>query len=270
MLIHILNNKIVRKLTKNFFNLENEKIFAITKNTISFIDKRGNKKVRVYQKNRFDFSRNIGMKISGIALSAMASIPVFFGATDTTSTNNGDSDIRSGSTSGNRGTAVEFAVGHHTGASNQTMRGLIQWTLPSGTGTISKIELKLYNGVGAGTVTSVDVHELTRTFTESQVTWNIYSTGNSWTTAGGDYNASIIDSSTSNPNNTWIALVIQGTGATNPLSLDWEDTVGFILKGTPDSGDNYVDYNSKENGSNNPYLEITYSTETFTPKMMMF
>jgi len=182
--------------------------------------------------------------------------------TDTTSTNSGDSDCREGSPTVNRSTAVEFATGYHTSGTNLKMRGFIQWTLPSGSGTISDVVMWLYNTVGTQTLAQVNMHQLTRTFVESQVTWNVYSTGNNWTTAGGDYGATIVDSNTGNTNFTWYSFGVMGSAATNPITLTWSDTVGFLLKAATESGNNYNDWASKEatNTSLRPYLEITYST----------
>ena len=41
----------------------------------------------------------------------------------------------------------------------------------------------------AGDTLSILLHALTQDFVEAEATWNIYSTGNSWTTAGGDFNS---------------------------------------------------------------------------------
>jgi hypothetical protein len=51
-----------------------------------------------------------------------------------------------------------------------------------------------------------------------------------------------------------------GTGATNPLTLDWLDNVHLLLKTNSEAGSNHgARYYTKENASNKPYLEITYT-----------
>jgi hypothetical protein len=184
-------------------------------------------------------------------------------ATNTSSTNNKDTDIRSGAPTNNRGTAVEFATGYHS--SQGAMRGLLAFSLPADPGgtTITKISCFLYQIAAAVPTGQIDMHRMTRDFVEGQATWNIYSTGNSWTTAGGDYDATILDSNTDLSDNTRYEFVIRGTGATNSYdSLTWGDTIGLLFKKNTESGASvYADFASKEatTAGNRPYLEITYT-----------
>jgi hypothetical protein len=194
-------------------------------------------------------------------------------ATDVTSTNGGDADIRSGSPTTNRSTPSDFAAGYHTGTTNLAMRGLVQFTLPSdpGSATITAVNLRLAGIASAGT-TTINCHRLTRTFVENQVTWNQYSSGNNWTNAGGDYNSSVISSRSSSSSGSDENFPIMGAGATNPITLAWGDSVGFLLKAETESGNNYSNYSSKEDttAAKRPYLEITYTTgATAESKMLL-
>lgn len=217
--------------------------------------------IEVYNPNRKDATFEVVTRKLYLVLATMntASISVY-DATDVTATNGGDADLRSGSPTTNRSTPVEFAVGNHTAGSNLIMNGVIQWTLPSGTGEISKISMFLYNEGQAGDIGTINCHKCTRTFVENQVTWNSYSTGNAWTTGGGDYEAAVIDTA-SNAGGLH-EFIIRGTGSDNPLTtLTWGDAVGFVLRDPSPSGNNYNDYHSKESltPSKKPYLEITYT-----------
>ncbi|MFD6716865.1 DNRLRE domain-containing protein [Micromonospora chalcea] len=75
-------------------------------------------------------------------------------------------------------------------------RGLVKFPTLTGIPANAKVvdaDLRLYNsGLYPGTDTDeyVDVHKLTRNFTETSATWNTYDGTNAWTTAGGDYDTS--------------------------------------------------------------------------------
>lgn len=147
--------------------------------------------------------------------------------------------------------------------SGSIIRTLAGFTLPSNPGgaTITKIDLYLRT-VNGNTSEPTDVHEITTAgFDDAQATWNSYSTGNSWTTAGGDYSATIIDTITpSITANTWNVWTIQGTGATNPLSLDWGDSIDLLLKFNDEGVNNhYVGFYGDHTAGSEPYLEITYT-----------
>lgn len=56
-------------------------------------------------------------------------------------------------------------------------------TAPAGESLVSAT-LYLYQTYNGGTAGNVDVHAVLRAWVETEATWNSYSTGNSWTTAG--------------------------------------------------------------------------------------
>jgi len=186
---------------------------------------------------------------------------VVFGDTDTSSTNNKDVYISEANPNGNYYDAGAIFL---KGDYGEAVRTLIHFTLPSGSGTISDVKLYLYiqsKGNYADQLVG-EIHELSRTnWVETEVTWNEYSSGNSWTSAGGDYVATIIDSNSDlNVEDVWRSWVLMGTGASNPLTLDWEDDVHLLLKddGEDDSSGSFVSIDDEDYGSNKPYLEITY------------
>jgi len=191
------------------------------------------------------------------------------GATDTASTNNKDTMLNYGAGGGssnlNYGAATTTNV--YWSSSNYAMRTIMEWTLSSGSGTISKISLFLYVNAN-GSCTTVNLHELTQAFIEGAgtgqavagATWNDYNAG-SWATPGGDYSPTVVDSLTPQAATNWDEYVLLGAGATNPISgLTWGNTVDLLLKLNSESGGTvYVQYNTKEAVANKPYIEITYS-----------
>lgn len=191
--------------------------------------------------------------------------------TDTGSTNNKDSYVRQHVPTTNFGSSNPLLLGSN---STEGSKALIQFTLPSDPGgTITDIDFvvtKQNYTNQSNDPGNAEIHEGTRSnWVESEVTWNVYSTGNNWTTAGGDYSATIIDAiangtiqgiSNDNP----VAFTIQGSGATNPLSLNWTDTVDLFMVWQNYNGvtnaDNFFFYSKEETTSSfRPYLEITYT-----------
>lgn len=140
---------------------------------------------------------------------------------------------------------------------------LIQdWTLPAGSGVISKIELFLYYYSDEGLAgDDIQIHELTQSFTEPGITWNRYDGVHDWATRGGNYSATVIDKVTVPNAPNWIDFVLQGAGADNPLSLDWEDNFDLLARATDEVTVAYGIIRSKEwtTPSQRPYLLITYT-----------
>ena len=169
-------------------------------------------------------------------------------------TNVGDTYITSFSPDENNSSLTTFSVGSFF----STDRGLLKFTLPNYPGTITDLKLKIYgqlNNVDSG---NLNLYSCSRTDVEiTEATWNIYKTGSSWTTPGGDITGSVIDSVTITATSAWHTLYLIGPEATNPITPVWGNTYVFILK---DVGYPYANLNSKENASNNPYLEITYGS----------
>ena len=79
--------------------------------------------------------------------------------------------------------------------SNVANRALLQFdvsTIPTGA-VVSSATIAARIVVSSGPTGNFIVYPVTRQPTFSQCTWNVYSTGNNWTTAGGDYDASFGD-----------------------------------------------------------------------------
>lgn len=155
-------------------------------------------------------------------------------------------------------------------------RSIINFTLPSSSGTITKVELFLYESQEFGSNTSqLNCHTLNRNdWVEEEVTNNIYKTGSNWTSPGGDYNSTII-AHCANPHlGGWANFVLMGTGSDNPLTLNWGDTVNVLLKSATESGGSELggSFESKESPtpSQRPYIKITYTLPSGATGFMNF
>jgi len=185
--------------------------------------------------------------------------------TDTSSTNNKDTWIRDDFPDTNNGTDTRIRAG--VSETLVILRTLIHFTLSSGSGDISdvKLFLNMETNYTGGTGGYINVHELTQTaWTEDGATWNKYDGVNNWTTPGGDYDATIIDQlffDNADPTDIYYSWVLMGTGADNPLTLNWGDNIHLLLKVDDETRASAPDiaFKSKENASDNPYLEITYA-----------
>ncbi len=189
---------------------------------------------------------------------------------DTTATNNMDVTLDEHNPTSNFGTDSQIAAMWNS-PSVYRMRSIMEWTLPAGTGTITEIALYCYVSGNFGT-SVVDLHELTTDFVENQATWNIRKSGTNWTTAGGDYNATVIDETAATAG--WQVWYILGGTSNNPLtSLTWGNTVRLLLKQkTESSSSKYNTYYSRDyttDTTKRPYIKITYvPLSGFVPKVI--
>ena len=179
--------------------------------------------------------------------------------TDTSATNEMDAHISHAEPNTNYSGAYNFTF-RGSSAADFERRPLIKWTLPDVLGSIEKIESFHYARPTSQDTVDIEVHELTGGFVEDEVTWNKRNSSTSWSTAGGDYNATVIDSATWDDNGVWNSVVLQGSGATNPLSLSFGDSVSLLFKLQDESvGISGHESYTKENADHHPYLEITYT-----------
>lgn len=134
--------------------------------------------------------------------------------------------------------------------------GLLQFTLPASLGTITKIDLKIYDAGTYSSTRRVDLYQ------SGNTTWS--ETGVTWNSGNPSYTGSIIDYKNSVNGGGWITYNIMGGGAGNPLnSLTWGNTVSFTLvpNGTT-AGWQGIGMYTREyttDTAKRPYLEITYT-----------
>lgn len=260
----IYTNKLSRWFFKKYFGIDKE-VFKVGKDNIHYwVDKeKGLASCRVYQFKISDIPLIKNLKRLSVLALLLVKNPIGFVmmlTTDTSATNNKDSYIDASAPNTNYGSSDVIVVATY---SSNPARVLIKFTLPSLSGSISLIKLYLLTGYVTN-ATQVNVHQLTQTgWTEAGVTWNKYDGTNNWTTAGGDYNSTIIHSLTPSMSS-WVAFILQGTGSTHPLSLSFGDSIDLLLKLNSETPTTEIDFVSKEDTTptNRPYLEITYSASS--------
>lgn len=85
------------------------------------------------------------------------------------------------------GSADQLDIGELAGGTNKR-RSLIQWDLSSipSNATITAVTFKIYDRGGdlSSNDRTFDIFRVRRNWVENEVTWNVYSSGNSWSTAG--------------------------------------------------------------------------------------
>lgn len=269
----LFRTKVAKRFFNRYFNIPlDSAVVSIGKDNIHFTKDYRTFTCRAWQIPITQFP--IFKKIQTIAILPFAFLSkgfAFLLLTDNTATNNKDDAICLALPTNNFGTSD--TVGYVASQiNNENWRFLLHFTLPSGTGTISSITLNLYTQsgcTGTNTGLSVEVHELTRTnWTENGATWNKYDGTNNWTTAGGDYSTTVVDSlAHSNTVGQWRVWDMIGANATNPISgLTWGSQLHLLLRfSTENNNPNQAEnYNTKESASNKPYVEVTYTTGSST------
>lgn len=181
-----------------------------------------------------------------------------------------DTFIKSQTPDTNLGSDTSWVV---QGDTNQTYRALLRASLPVGSGTISKVTLYAYflNGGTNSQSGNIEAHTLTQTgWTEGGVTYNKYDGTNNWSSAGGDFSATIIHKIANPSGAGWKTWDLMGGSADNPLTLNWGDVVNILLKyqteGTATSPDDYSVFYSREyttDTGKQPFVVVEY-TETTT------
>lgn len=91
------------------------------------------------------------------------------------------------------GSSSSLFIAGTVGGLNHT---LFLFDISSVTGTIVSADLQLELVGGTATGEGVLINRLTQAWVESQATWNVYSTGNNWAAAGGDYTTDQQDTGT--------------------------------------------------------------------------
>ena len=135
-----------------------------------------------------------------------------------------DTFLYSGAATTNYGTNPEIFVGELNSAADDYRCGLIKFDLSSipASAHIMSATLSLWtSGDYCDTAHTLQLYRSLRAWVESQATWNIYSTGNNWGTAGSgnsttDYDGANLWASKSMANNvannTEIQLIFNATG----------------------------------------------------------
>jgi hypothetical protein len=163
-----------------------------------------------------------------------------------------DTQVNSFAPTTNYGTGTDFRVGNETNVDNPTFRGLLKFDFSKGTNpptrgaTVSSATLYLtQTGEDSVNNRTLRVYRLKRAWVEAQATWNVYSTGNNWSTAGGfhaddceqtDIGSKALSSTEANGEKT-ITLT-----AAAVQEMIWGDFAnnGFLLKMDTEADDRYT------------------------------
>ena len=154
---------------------------------------------------------------------------LFFGfakADSTTTNSTDDGGIRSLSATTPRYAFPAMTILNNTPDLFQGFAKFVMPADPNGSGsTITKITLSIYIKTDNGG--KFDIHRMTRNgWTGSLATWLTYDGSNNWTTAGGDYSATIVNTLT--PGGTgYKTSDILGGSATNSITATWGDTISL-------------------------------------------
>ena len=171
----------------------------------------------------------------------------------------------------NNGGAIQVDLGESGGG---YLRGVLKFDLAlitdSGV-TVNSAELVVntvdYSGIG----TSATVYELTQAWTEGTTTgtynvnasWDFYDgTGNSWATAGGDYNALAASNAVAlNANSTEFTFNLSAAVVEGWINTPSSNHGMILLNDSPAAGTNWVGIASKEypTAAKRPKLVIHYT-----------
>lgn len=127
---------------------------------------------------------------------------------------------------------------------------------------VLKADLGLWVSGNTGTATSYRIHRVTRAWTNS-ASWTKHDGTNSWSTAGGDFDASWVDERSGFPVNAYRRWF--------PTSLvrDWVNgkypNLGMLLKQNTETTSNVLTFVSSENSPDNssqwPFLDVNYARQ---------
>ncbi|MBS7622821.1 DNRLRE domain-containing protein [Candidatus Bathyarchaeota archaeon] len=181
---------------------------------------------------------------------------------------NADTHIYEGDPNNNFGASDGFVVGAVSGG---RFRGLVKFDLssiPSGS-TVNVAYLLLYyyyRGENNPAGRTYNAYRVTKDWVETQATWNVYSTGNSWTTPGGDYTTDGGSSSTV-PANTEQWMIWDVTSIVKAWIEGGQPNYGFIIRDQSEGVVFSADFRSKEVSDPDlrPILKVDWSTPTPTP-----
>jgi hypothetical protein len=118
-------------------------------------------------------------------------------------------DSRAGSTGTNYGTRTGLKVfaNEITPDPTHVLIALPNTLAATPAGHLTSVKLWLYNSGTMPLTRPVELHPLTRSFTETGATWGAYDGVNGWSTPGGDYSAAHVDVSAAD-NGRWYAFDI--------------------------------------------------------------
>ena len=159
----------------------------------------------------------------------------------------------------NYGSEEKLSVSSYTGSGHRTVMRFDISAIPGGS-SISDAQLYLYFHAKYNT----DAMEITShacsqdAWVEMEATWNIYSTGNNWGTAGGDFAEAYSDLETLTNSYDWYSWDV--TSIISADLVSGESNI-FLVALSAQGSVGYKTFHSTEYASLQPYLDITYTTD---------
>jgi hypothetical protein len=179
-----------------------------------------------------------------------------------------DTMLRSAFPDDNYGSNIDFNVQRY--ASGNHVTSLVRFTGLSSISSrvsVSSASLYIFKNGGNSNNNTITARALLRNWSESVATWNVYSTGNSWATAGG------LSDGTDRSSNVSATIISGDTGeyktfSSAQLAADVEGCIngdasnyGWHFERTDGSNDStYSEFSSSNNDDGQrPYLSVTYT-----------
>jgi len=186
-----------------------------------------------------------------------------------------DTRLISSAATSNFGTNNELNAGEYKSGTNDIRRSLIKFNLssiPSGA-TLDSVTLSLWTITAGSTYANnnrtIRVYRTKRNWVESQATWNVYSTGNSWSAAGGFHTDDCEQTAIGSADlTTSIAANKQVDFTLTPTSVSGLDLgYGWLIKADTETDDLYAFKSSDHvTSAERPKLSITYTLASGIPK----
>ena len=170
-----------------------------------------------------------------------------------------DNLLYAGTATTNYGASTEAAFG---GVTTNRRHYLVEFDLSSlpASAQIQSVKFKFtVNSVQNANSITVNAYRVYRDWVEMQSTWNIYSTGNNWGTAGCENTTTDRTSVSSG------SVAVTTTGAYEiDIDLDefatlWADNKGLMIARTGGDTSSYKIFPTREGAANKPELVIEYT-----------
>ncbi len=157
----------------------------------------------------------------------------------------------------NEGNLDELWTSSEIGKEYRTLIKFDLSLIPPGASVhLATLELELQS---LGSVDTVTAHRVLSDWSETEATWNSRSASDTWTTPGGDYEAQVIDSFTTDSIG---VKALDITSAVSAWTASLNPNYGLLLQSQPASGGSLNKYHSSDKPDEfHPKLTVTYACE---------
>ncbi len=206
--------------------------------------------------------RHAALAAAGVVVAAVLSAAPARASTVTLQPSSADAYLDEDRPGNRFGSSSTMSVQSRSGGRDR--RAIVQFSLsaiPTGS-SITSATLELFMTAAPSATRTYDVHRVTRSWVESQVTWDDRDNNSTWTTPGGDYDPTPAASSTTGTvSNVWVSWDV--TAMVQAWYTGSAVNYGVLIKdGAEGSTTAYAaTFASRENGTpaNRPRLVVTYT-----------